>query len=139
MSASIVTRNTSDVEINSIDFGNISPGGTSSTAVVRFYNSGDATPSAMAIGCICITLKYTGQTNGAGQEIVTEKMVQAKVGAGSWTPIGGDPTNAANVLSVTPPAAGAYIDVSFQLVVPAGADTDGPVAVFPLALYAVEV
>lgn len=138
MSASIVTRNTSDVEISSIDFGNISHGGTSSTATVRFYNNGDATPSAMSIGCICITLKYAGQTNGAGQEIVTEQMVQAKVGAGSWTPIGGDPTNPANVLSVTPPAAGAYVDVLFQLVVPEGADTDGPTAVFPFALYAVE-
>lgn len=138
MSASIVTRNTSDVEISSIDFGNISHGGTSSTVIVRFYNAGDAAPSAMSIGCICITLKYTGQTNGAGQEIVTEQIIQAKVGTGSWTPIGGDPTNAANILSVTPPAAGAYVDVSFQLVVPAGADTDGPVAIFPFAIYAVE-
>lgn len=135
MSATIETRTTGNAELNAISFGNLYPGGTSATVVVRFYNSGADTPSSLKIGAMTIDFAFAGSTNGAGQEAITEQWMQAKEGAGAWAPIGGDPTNAANVLSATPPAAGAYVDISFRVIVPAGASTFGSLAFVPFGFY----
>jgi hypothetical protein len=135
VSAEYVLRNTSDQAISRIDFGDLEPGETSATKTVRIYNAGDAASSSLEIGALTIAGGITGDRNGQGQELITEQWLQARTGAGAFDAIGGDPLTAANVLSVTPPAAAAYIDIDFRLVIPAGASTRGGVLCFPFALY----
>lgn len=137
MSASLAIRNTSDVVINIVDFGAPAPGTTSSTVTIRVYNSGTTAPASCYIVALTALCTYTSAANNQGQEAITEQWVQAQEGAGPWTPIGGDITQAANRLSITPPAASAYTEVALRLVVPAGATTRGQFAVVVSAFYPV--
>lgn len=133
MSASYIIRNTSDAEVSSIDFG--STIGTSDTVTIRVYNSGDATAADLFIGCATVVWAFAGALNSQGQELVDNQWIQAKVGAGAWTPIGGDPSVPANILTLTPPAAGAYVEVSLRLVVPAGVSTAGNYSFMPFVAW----
>lgn len=135
MAAEYVTRNTSDAAISRLEFEDLDAGNTSDTKTVRFYNAGTTASTTLEIGCITVTQCLTGDRNSQGQELVTEQWLQARTGAGAFTPIGGNPLTGANVLSVTPPNEGAYIDIDFKAVIPAGAATRGGVLFFPLALY----
>jgi hypothetical protein len=133
MSASYIIRNTSDAEISMLDFEAVT--GTSETKTIRIYNSGDATATDLFLGAATVKWSYSGDLNSQGQELVTEQWLQAKVGAGTWTPIGGDPSTPTNILSLTPPAAGAYVTVELRLVIPAGADTGGNFAFIPFVAW----
>jgi hypothetical protein len=138
MAANIVIRNSSDVEIREIAFGSVVAGTTTGTVVIRLYNSGDATPDELLFGAMTSPCSYTGARNSQGQEAITEQWLQAKEGAGAWTPVGGDPATASNVLSVTPPAAAAYTTISLRMVVPASISTGGNVLFIPFAEWNVE-
>ncbi len=133
MSASYIIRNTSDAEISTLDFEAVT--GTSATKTVRVYNSGDATATDLFLGAATVKWSYSGDLNSQGQELITEQWLQAKVGAGAWTPIGGDPSTPTSILSLTPPAAGAYVAVELRLVIPAGADTAGNFAFIPFVAW----
>lgn len=135
MSKSILIRDTDDDNISSIDFGLIEPGATSSTVTIRIYNAGTESPTEILIGCLTSLWSATGDRNSQGQEAVTEQWVQARVGAGAWTPIGGNPLTPANVLSIAVPAPGAYTTVELRQVIPATPTTRGGFACIPFALY----
>ena len=137
MSADIEIRNTSNQVITAWDFGTTAPGASSSEPTLRVYNAGTTTPSAVYLVALTATCGYTGARNNQGQEAITEQWLEAREGAGAWTPIGGDITVAGNRLSITPPAAGAYTTVSLKLVVPAGATTRGGLSIAIAAFYPV--
>jgi hypothetical protein len=137
MSATLTIRNTSDVAISLVVFGNPAPGATSAEQTIRVYNSGTTAPASCYIVALTALCTYTGANNNQGQEAITEKWVQAKESGGAYSAIGGDITVAGNRLSITPPAASAYTTVVLKLVVPAGATTRGPLAVSIAAFYPV--
>jgi hypothetical protein len=138
MSKSLIIRDTDDDAISSIDFGITEPGATSASVTIRVYNTGTETPADVVIGCLTTGWNATGDRNSQGQEAVTEKWVQARVGAGAFTAIGGNPLTAGNVLSITPPAPGAYVDVELRQVIPATPTTRGGFSCIPFALYEAE-
>lgn len=137
MTVSIEIRNTSDTAINDLNFGRVDAGKTSTaTTTLRLYNAGDSTPSELLFGVLSVTGSYSGDTNPQGQEAVTEKWVQARVGTAAYTAIGGNLlATTGTTLSLTPLSAGASVDVDLRLVVPAGASTGGNYAFVPLAFY----
>jgi len=134
MTTTIVIRNTADTEINEVDFTELDPGETSSAQTIRVYNSGDAAPISCYVVALNALAKYTGGTNNQGQEAITEQWLEAKEGAGPWTHIGGDITQAANRLAITPPGALSYTDVALRLVVPLGAVVRGGLTI-QIALF----
>ena len=138
MRKSLVIRDTDDDAISAIDFGITEPGATSSSVTIRVYNAGTETPADVVIGCLTTGWNATGDRNSQGQEAVSEQWVQARVGAGAWTPIGGSPLTAGNVMAITPPIAGAYVDVELRQVIPAAPTTRGGFSCVPFALYEAE-
>lgn len=139
MSASYVIRNTSNAAISMIEFGRTTDGAATTAQTIRVYNDGDATPAELLIGAMTTNCGFTGDEAQQGQEAITEKWLEASDDDGStWTPIGGDPLTPTNVLSVTPPAAGAHIDIKLRLNMPASPTTTGNFAVIPFALWPVE-
>jgi hypothetical protein len=135
MSKSVIIRNTSDAAISAVEFGFLEAGETSSTVTIRVYNAGTESPTEILIGCLTSGWNTTGDRNSQGQEAVTEQWVQARVGAGAWTPIGGSPLTPANVLSIAVPSPGAYTTVELRQVIPATPTTRGGFACIPFALY----
>ena len=124
MSFAFAIKNADGNEIDTINIGQVFPG-TIPRGTVTITNTGTETPSDARLTVSTLDWTWTGSLDIRGQEIVTEKWLQAKIGAGSWTPIGGLFTTAGNYLSVTPPAPGDSVDVELQLVVPAGSATGG--------------
>jgi len=138
MTISYQIRNTLDQEIGAVEFGASIASSQTGTQTVRIYNDGDATPDTLTFGCMTEDLHYTGDTTANGQEVVTEQWLEAKVGAGVWTPIGGDPTTPANVLDLTPPTPGTYLDVLLRLNTPAAPSTTAIFLFVPILTFPVE-
>jgi len=132
MGANFEIRTTGDADIDQINLGVIDSG-MNTISTVRVYNSGDATPTTLNFGAALINWKYTGGTNAQGQEAITETWVEAKEGAGAWTPIGG-----ATLLAITPPTAGNYTTILLRLNVPVGFSTAGNASVIPFVEFNVE-
>lgn len=135
MSAEYVWRDTSDNPVSTLAFAGNAPGITTSVIVRRLYNAGTTASATLEIGCLTVTGCISGERNSQGQELVTEQWLQASVSANPYTPIGGNLLLVANTLSITPPNEGAYLDVSFKAVIPAGVASRGGVLFIPLALY----
>lgn len=139
MVASYVIRDTSDDAISMVAFGLTTDGAATAAQTIRIYNDGDATPAELLLAALTSNGNFAGDRNNQGQEAVTEKWLEASTDGGStWTAIGGDPLTPANVLSLTPPAAGAYIDVQLRLNMPATPTTSGNFAVIPCLFWPVE-
>lgn len=107
--------------------------GITNIGTIRVKNIGDDTPSALYLTAACSTWSYSGARNSQGQEAVDEKWLEAKVGSGDWTPIGG-----ATKLSLTPPTPDNYIDIQLRFNIPAIASTGGNFAIIPLVEYPAE-
>lgn len=134
LSADYEIKTTLDAELNAIALGNITVG-TNAIGTVRVYNAGDAAGTFLRFTASCSNRYYAGQTIAEGQECVTEQWVQARVGLGAWTAIGGDGATPGNYLALVPLAAGASVDVELQLVVPVGASTAGQWFVVPEVFF----
>ena len=85
MSDAIITlRNSTDTqELSSVSFGTVDKGSTSEEITIRIWNNyGGASPVSDAENCSLVVKTFTGVDEGDevhnGQEIVSEKMVQAK-------------------------------------------------------------
>lgn len=138
MTASIVIRNTSDDAINSIDFGVLSAGETSSVIQIRLYNAGDAAPTEIAVGAVTTQWGWSGDRNSQGQEAITEKWLQARVGTAAYAAIGGNPLSSGATLAITAMSAGGSVDVDLKLVTVTSASTAGGFSIIPFAIYGVE-
>jgi len=101
------------------------PAGITALETVRIKNVGTTTPTELRLSVCNFDWTFAGARNFEGQEVVTEKMVEAKIGAGPWTPIGGTFVTPGNYIEPGLIAAGAYVEVQLRVNVPADASTKG--------------
>lgn len=102
---------------------------------VRVANVGDSAPTVTRVTFSNIDWSWSGGDNSQGQECLSEKWLEAREGAGAWTPIGGLFTTAGNYLEISNPAAGSYTEIELRLNVPAGAETAGSFSGIPIVAW----
>lgn len=98
---------------------------------ITVYNDGTESSSDVFLAILSASRVCSGDTNGNGQEAITEKWLEVSLDGSTWKAIGGDPSVAANVLPFTSPAPGASTTIHARIRVPAGAVTAGDLAVSP--------
>jgi len=114
--------------LNSHDFGNINIGDESAPLQFKVKNNGDEIATTVRLFARTNNHLYSGQSNPAGQEIVTEQWVEMNDG-GSYQPVGGDFGNqglAGNYLAIADiPPGGASATINLKLVTQDPCDTIG--------------
>lgn len=129
-------RDTSDVPLSLIEITATAAGitslGTIRAAVVDAWAGATAgvgvmTPDGMPASA--------GTVRGMAGTAVDGHWVEAKIGAGAWTPIGGHLLDAgAATLAVSDPSPADYVDIELRLNVPTTAEL-GAFAVFPFVFW----
>ena len=109
--------------------------GIYSLGTVRIANLGTTAPTVTRVTFANIDWSWSGGENADGQECLTEKWLEAKEGAGAWTPIGGLFTTPGNYLEITDPPAGSYTEIELRLNVPVGASTAGSFSGIPVVAW----
>lgn len=98
---------------------------------ITVTNDGTESSSDVFLAILSASRVCAGDTNGNGQEAITEKWLEVSLDGSTWKAIGGDPSVADNVLPFTSPAPGASTTIQARIRVPAGAATAGDLAVSP--------
>ena len=74
-----------------VKIGDAQTGSTVDLGSIKMKNIGDSTATLVRICARCSNGLYTGQADEKGQEIITNKYLEADINDGSgWQPIGGD-------------------------------------------------
>lgn len=126
----IATNSAGTREVTGLRFDGLLPGATSSTTTIRILNAGATDATSVTLHA-CRGDQYFEAAIGEdsdtsarmGKELIDETWLQARVGAGAWTPL----DELANGLSLGAIAAAAYVAVDLRLVVPSAAATFGNV------------
>lgn len=108
-------------------FSDLEEGTTGSTFSILVANTGDEASSDLRLTVILADRTFGSGANLDGFEVMTERWVEARIGAGAWTPIGGNPVDAGNYLSVPSPDPGDSVQVDLRWNIPAGIETKGDV------------
>ncbi len=98
---------------------------------ITVTNDGTESSTDVFLAILTASRVVAGDTNGNGQEAVTEKWIEVSLDGVTWKAIGGDPSVADNVLSFTSPVPAASTTIQARIRVPAGATTAGDLAVSP--------
>lgn len=98
---------------------------------ITITNDGTESSTDVFLAVLSASRVVAGDTNGNGQEAITEKWLEVSLDGVVWKAIGGDPSVADNVLPFTSPAAGDSITIQARIRVPAGATTAGDLAISP--------
>jgi len=123
------------IEPDSISLGDLVENQSVLIRSVKVQNDGDSASSFTRYFCRCFNGLYTGQSNEAGQEIVTLQALEITVGGSPLQPIGGDfaggsnPSPAGNYYDIGALAAGAataQIDIYLNL--PSGMSSAGRIS-----------
>lgn len=117
-------RDTSDAPLTSAE-ATISGVGVTALPTVRVAVVGTWTTETAAIGVMCVdgAPVSLGTERGLAGAVVDAKWIEAKIGAGAWTPVGGHPIDAgAAVLAIADPAPATYVDVEMRINAPAAAE-----------------
>lgn len=116
-------------QVTQIDVDGVEPGATMSLSPVSVVWLSGTSEDSVFLSATLATRKTASGSFADGLEPVDERWLEAKIGAGDWTPIGGGPDGDAIEIEATDFVSGAC-EVQLQIKVPATPSTFGDVTFF---------